>query len=74
MGNMDMRSEQGYWQKAKGFINHNLTLHDQAQLVIYFGDKSHLEGKEFYDDLKKTYPKAHIVGCSTGGEILHQSC
>ena len=66
-----MHIEQGYWQPAKGFLTQNLSLHDKAQLVIYFGDKSHLEGKTFYDDLKKSYPKAHIVGCSTGGEILH---
>jgi hypothetical protein len=40
-----------------------------AQLVLYFGGKSVLENAERYHELKAFYPQAHLLGCSTGGEI-----
>jgi len=43
-----------------------------AQLVIYFGGKGTLDSGEHYQELKSLYPKAHLLGCSTGGEIYNR--
>ncbi len=43
-----------------------------AHLVIYFGGKGTLDSGERYRELKNLYPKAHLLGCSTGGEIYKQ--
>lgn len=40
-----------------------------AQLVIYFGGKGILDSGRRYKELKEFYPNAHLLGCSTGGEI-----
>ena len=42
----------------------------QAQLVIYFGAPLALARQDVFGQLRKTCPSAHLVGCSTGGEIL----
>lgn len=41
-----------------------------AGLVLYFGSKGTLDSGTRYSELQKFYPKAHLIGCSTGGEIL----
>lgn len=41
-----------------------------AQLVIYFAGKCILGSGERYAEIKSAYPTAHILGCSTGGEIF----
>ena len=41
----------------------------QAQLVVLFGAPSLLRQQIPYLELKQAYPDAHIVGCSTAGEI-----
>jgi hypothetical protein len=48
---------------AAGILN-------QAQLVIYFGEREALHASACYASLRSLYPNAHIVGCSTGGEIF----
>jgi hypothetical protein len=40
-----------------------------AQLVIYFAGKGVLNSGERFGELRSFYPSAHIIGCSTGGEI-----
>lgn len=40
-----------------------------ANLVIYFGGKGVLDSGKRYMELKEFYPNAHLLGCSTGGEI-----
>jgi hypothetical protein len=40
-----------------------------AQLVLYFGARSDLEDGARYRELRAMFPDAHIVGCSTGGQI-----
>jgi hypothetical protein len=42
----------------------------QAQLVLLFGAPSLLRQRTPYLELKQTYPDAHILGCSTAGEIV----
>lgn len=40
-----------------------------AQLVLVFGTLSTLGQQWLLDDIRKSYPSARIVGCSTAGEI-----
>lgn len=44
----------------------------EPQLVLGFGQRQLLEDKEHYNQLKKRYPKAQIVLCSTAGEIIDE--
>jgi hypothetical protein len=43
---------------------------DGAQLVLYFGAQGTLDDGARFDELRAAHPKAHLVGCSSGGEIL----
>jgi hypothetical protein len=42
----------------------------EAELVLYFGAPASLADGARFQDLRRTYPRAHLVGCSTGGEIF----
>lgn len=42
---------------------------DKPHLVIAFGGRALLEENTYYDYLKKEFPNANIVTCSTAGEI-----
>jgi hypothetical protein len=39
------------------------------QLVLYFGARLDLEAAERYAELHALLPHAHLIGCSTGGQI-----
>ncbi len=41
----------------------------EANLVLYFGTRRVLADKARFDELRKIFPKAHLLGCSTGGQI-----
>lgn len=51
----------GRWQEPLEKITN-------AQLVIVFGDRTHV--KDQYSNIKAHFPEAEIVGCTTAGEIL----
>jgi hypothetical protein len=68
------------WQDPSGWRHNQLegadTLH--PQLVLYFAAPKTLGGLgqnppsiDAWHSLRQRYPKAHLVGCSTGGEILN---
>lgn len=66
-----MKIEQKLWTKKEGWQ----TLMDQgisqdAQLVLVFGGKEVLEDPDRYKEVRKIYPNADIVICSTAGEIM----
>lgn len=42
-----------------------------ANLVIYFGSRAALESGSRYAELRAAFPGAHVLGCSTGGQILN---
>ncbi len=66
-----MKIEQKLWTKKEGW--QNLTdqdLSQDAQLVLVFGCKKVLEEPDRYDEVRKMYPTADIVICSTAGEIM----
>ncbi|MCI0529605.1 MAG: FIST C-terminal domain-containing protein [Nitrospira sp.] len=65
-----MMIEQAKWTKKKGWEPEPLgRLGGSAQLVLVFGSTSILKEKESFDSIKKAYPCAHLLGCSTAGEI-----
>ena len=41
-----------------------------AQLVLYFAGKNLMNSGDRYGEIRNFYPTAHILGCSTGGEIF----
>ena len=59
---LSWRAETGWHAKSR--------LPDEGQLVFYFGSRSALESGERYAEIRAMFPRAHLVGCSTGGQIL----
>jgi len=45
------------------------TLGRAAHLVLLFGATSVLKEKKQLDEIRRSYPEAHLLGCSTAGEI-----
>jgi len=65
-----MNVEQNIWTKTEGWEAGSLgKLGDSAQLVLIFGSRSILRDASLLETVKKAYPKAHYLGCSTSGEI-----
>jgi len=44
---------------------------DKAQLVLVFGSGDLVTSQSLFDDIRKKFPHADIVSCSTSGEILY---
>jgi hypothetical protein len=42
---------------------------NRADLVFYFGSRQALASGDRYQELRKMFPDAHLLGCSTGGQI-----
>jgi hypothetical protein len=66
-----MEVEQNSWTQADGWeAGSPGKLGDAAQLVLIFGSRSILrEHHDLLDTIKKAFPRAHHLGCSTSGEI-----
>lgn len=66
-----MKIEQCHW--GKGTDAHGLPANSElgakAQVVFAFGSAEVYKTRGCFDTLKKRYPKAHIIGCSSGGAI-----
>lgn len=62
-----MHVEQWHWRPGSPWP---LTPTSSANLVFAFGSTEILADPSRYEALRAAYPDAHIVGCSTGGEIL----
>jgi hypothetical protein len=61
-----MRAASLYWTKDAGW---NAKEGGGAALVLYFGARASLADGARFHELQKMFPDAHIVGCSTGGQI-----
>ena len=69
-----MRTEQRQWTKDAGWSPAmGESLRDSANLVLAFGGTSLLKDPARFADIKASYPNAHIMGCSTAGEIFGTS-
>lgn len=64
-----MRITQDNWNHSTGWRSLGEDL-PQAQLVFYFVAPSARAAATPFEHLKARYPAAHIIGCTTGGEIL----
>ena len=63
-----MRTKQIIWNASAGW-NVSGSQAGAASLVLYFGTRQALASGERYEDLRRLFPKAHILGCSSGGQI-----
>ena len=61
-----MRVQPIVWSKRSGWSSPS---QDGAALVIYFGTREALACGARYNELRSKFPDAHILGCSTGGQI-----
>lgn len=67
-----MRICQEAWRPNGGWRQLSEQHASGAQLVFYFVSPAAREPAAPYEYLKARYPSAHIIGCTTGGEILGQ--
>lgn len=63
-----MRAEQFSWGEATGW-HADGGIPGRADLILYFGTRHALAGGARYNELRAKFPNAHILGCSTGGQI-----
>jgi hypothetical protein len=64
-----MQLEQRVWTQEAGWTPATCRLREAAQLVVVFGSTSRLDDPARVQELSRLYPRAHLVGCSTAGEI-----
>jgi hypothetical protein len=65
-----MKIEQKRWTEANGWEpGLSSSLGESAHLVLLFGSTSILKEEKCVDEIKMVYPRAHLLGCSTAGEI-----
>src|SRR3954453_15810750 len=63
-----MRTQQLSWSAASGWRASEAD-HADADLILYFGLRSALADGARYRELRAMFANAHVVGCSTGGQI-----
>ncbi len=63
-----MRSQQITWNPQAGWTPIKAEP-EKVSLVFYFGTRQMLACGERYNELREMFPAAHILGCSTGGQI-----
>ena len=69
-----MKIEQTHWTRPTGWRPEPPGgLGASAQLVFVFGATELLKSPEHRDELRRAYPNAQMVGCSTAGEICDTS-
>lgn len=64
-----MWTRQNEWSRASGWLPGALEPAPECQLVLLFAGKDVLASGDGLDDVRRAYPSAHVIGCSTAGEI-----
>lgn len=65
-----MKIEQRTWIQASGWLPQQTdSLQEAAQLVLLFGSTALLEEQHLMAEVRQRYPGAHLMGCSTAGEM-----
>lgn len=65
-----MKIEQRKWMRASGWMPQQAgSLQESAQLVLLFGSTALLEQQHLMEEVRQRYPGAHLMGCSTAGEM-----
>jgi hypothetical protein len=62
-----MHTDQLSWRESGGWQSSERS--GEADLVLFFGTRQALAGGSRYRELQTMYPRAHLLGCSTGGQI-----
>jgi hypothetical protein len=65
-----MHADQLSWTEASGWRGGNGNS-SNANLVLFFGARQALACGSRYREMRAMFPQAHILGCSTGGQILN---
>jgi len=63
-----MRTRPIVWNSKSGWTA-SATTRGEPSLVLYFGTREALASGERYEELRRMFPRAHVLGCSTGGQI-----
>lgn len=63
-----MRAAQLSWSRNAGWHAEG-GIPARADLILYFATRAALACGARYDEMRAMFPQAHIVGCSTGGQI-----
>ena len=64
-----MITAQSQWCEGTGWTGAPLGELVDAQLVLVFGGNKPLGGGSCFAEIREAYPNAHVLGCSTAGEI-----
>jgi hypothetical protein len=64
-----MKIEQGQWTESGGWTAATRELAATADLVFVFGGTAAIGDRVKIAELRSMYPRAHLMGCSTAGEI-----
>src|SRR4030081_2615841 len=65
-----MHADQLSWTEAAGWRGGNGN-GSSANLVLFFGARQALACGSRYREMRAMFPQAHILGCSTGGQIVN---
>lgn len=64
-----MHVTQRTWSAADGWVPRELSADPAASLVLLFGGADALRDPAVRSEIRRTWPGAHVVGCTTAGEI-----
>ena len=68
-----MKTEQSIYSRESGWVKKSENnLGKKASIVFLFGNGELLKEQQHIDFVRGAYPAAHIVGCSTSGEICQE--
>lgn len=65
-----MQVEQLHWTKDHQWENPIHRLQASAQVALVFGGREVLKSNDRFTEIRALYPNAHLLGCSTAGEIF----
>jgi hypothetical protein len=65
-----MKTTQICWNESSGWESAEPDVARQAGLVLVFADHPYFHDSRCYTQLKEMFPRAHIIGCTSAGNVL----
>jgi len=66
-----MKFEQRIWMENIGWDKElSKQIYNLADMVLVFGSSKFFQNPVLFSEIRNSYPKAQIIGCSTAGEIF----